>query len=126
MDFEILNRTKLMFISDVTGRTWHGPAPTVEENAIMAQHTITIDLAGAIDAEWVNAGSPPDGLRLVDMRTAGNGYRTYLEVPGDDSAPYYMRQNGGFVHIAGPTLAEWYAEQEYADERETMRDLLQF
>ena len=87
-------------------------------------HTITIDQAGEIDMQWINNGHPADGLRMVDMRTAGNGYRTYLEVPGDDSAPYYMRQNGHFVHIAGPTLEQWYAEQDYRDERETRRDAL--
>jgi len=70
----------------------------------MAQHTITVDLAGAIDAEWINAGSPSDGLRLVDYRISGNRTVTHLCCPGDEWAPAYERRGNGYVHIAGPEI----------------------
>lgn len=70
----------------------------------MTQHTITVDLAGAIDAEWINAGSPPDGLRLVDYRIAGNRTHTMLCIPGDEWAPVYERCENGYRHVAGPEI----------------------
>lgn len=68
------------------------------------QHTITAEQAYTIDNEWMNAGQPSDGLRLVDYRISGNKRRTFLTVPGDDTAPLYERTSNGFVHISGPQI----------------------
>ena len=95
----------------------------------MAQH-ITTDRAYEIDLNWQNAdANTADTLpRLVDYRNV-----TLLTIPSlNGSAPTYQYRShdpetGAFApayyHTAGPTLAQWYAEQDAADERETMRDL---
>ena len=118
MDFQLLNATKLANTPDVTGRTWH---KTVERDT--ATDTITIDTAGEIDAEWVNAGMPQDGLRIVSHRISGNRSRTFLTIPGDDDSPCYERINGNFQHVDGPTLADWQAQQEAAEASREAREL---
>ena len=65
----------------------------------MAQHTISIDLAGAIDTEWWNAGQPADQLHTVKR-----GTKTLLCIPGDEWAPVYERVSNGYRHIAGPEI----------------------
>lgn len=86
-------------------------------------HTITIDAVGEIDMAFMNAADPTGMLRLVDHRVSGNRTVTLLEVPGDDSAPCYQAVNGHFQHVSGPTLEQWYAEQDSRDAAETQRDL---
>ena len=70
----------------------------------MAQHTITAERGYTIDLEWMNAGQPDDGLRIVTHRIAGNRTVTLLTVPGDDSAPVYKRVANGFEHVSGPQI----------------------
>ena len=79
-----------------------------------------------IDIDWSDAGMQPDGLRIVGYRIAGNRSRTYLTVPGNDSAPCYVERTHNpdtgeyapaYYHQSGPTLAEWQRQQ---DEREFM------
>ena len=82
---------------------------------------ITLDVAGEIDAAWTNSGMADDALRIVSYRISGNRSRTFLTIPDDDSAPCYERINGHFQHVDGPTLADWYAEQDAADLRDTQR-----
>lgn len=72
--------------------------------------TISIDVAGELDAAWTNAGMPHDGLRIVGHRISGNRTVTMLTVPGDDTAPCYTLSNGRYLHVTGPTLAEWQAQ----------------
>ena len=95
----------------------------------MAQH-ITTDSAYSIDLDWQNADADAADMlpRLVSYKHA-----TLLTIPSlNGSAPTYQYRShdpetGAFApayyHTSGPTLAEWYAEQDAADERETMRDL---
>jgi hypothetical protein len=83
--------------------------------------TITIDTAGEIDAAWTNSGMPQDGLRITGHRVSGNRSVTLLTVPGDNSAPCYTLSNGRYIHVTGPTLGQWYAEQDAADLRDTQR-----
>jgi hypothetical protein len=84
--------------------------------------TITIDTAGEIDAAWRNAGMPDNGLRIYGLRRTGNRTMTFLGVPSlNGSAPCYTLSNGRYLHLSGPTLAEWYAEQDAADLRDTQR-----
>jgi hypothetical protein len=88
----------------------------------MAQRdTITLDVAGEIDAAWINAGMPCDGLRIVGNRINGNRTITTLTVPGNDRAPGYVYTVGKFLHVYGPTLADWQAEQDAADLHDTQR-----
>ena len=91
-------------------------------------HTITIDKAGEIDTAYINAAQPDNMLRIVNYRRV-----TMLEVPMDTSAPAYQYHRHdpitgeyapAYYHSAGPTLAQWYAEQDSRDERETQRDAL--
>lgn len=73
--------------------------------------TITLDMAGDIDAAWVNGGMPDDGLRIYGLRRSGNRTMTFLADPGNDNAPRYVLSNGRYLHVSGPTLDEWQ-EQE--------------
>ena len=91
------------------------------------QDTLTVDTVGELDSAWMNAGQPENGLRMVPGKTM-----TVLTIPNDESAPVYRYRShdpktGKFAqawfHIAGPTLAEWYAEQDSRDEYDTRRDL---
>ena len=70
----------------------------------MAQHTITAEQAYTLDMDWMNAGQPSDGLRIVTHRIAGNRTVTLLTVPGDDSAPCYKRVASGFEWVSGPQI----------------------
>jgi hypothetical protein len=76
----------------------------------MAIDTISIDKAGEIDCEWMNAGQPDNGLRIYGLRRSTYTV-TYLAVPGNDQAPCYIYGKSGYYHVAGPTLAEWQAQQ---------------
>lgn len=90
-------------------------------------HTISIDKAGDLDAEWFDSGMQPNiGLRIVSHYASGNRSASYLEVPGDDNAPLYRRVNNHFEHVSGPTLDEWLMQAEYRDAAETTAGLLQF
>ena len=89
--------------------------------------TITIDKAGEIDMEYENATDGAKMLRIASYRKV-----TLLTIPMNASAPTYQYhrhdpETGAYApayyHTAGPTLAQWYAEQDAADERETRRDL---
>ena len=95
----------------------------------MAQHTITQEQAYEIDRQWSDTGA---GLRCVSHRRSGNRAVTMLTVPSNNGAPCYEYRlhdpitgeyAPAFYHVTGPTLAEWYAEQDSRDERETLRDL---
>lgn len=77
--------------------------------------------AHEMDIQWMKEGMPADGLRIVGYRIAGNRSRTYLTVPGNDSAPCYVARahNPGtgeyapaYYHVSGPTLAEWQQAQD--------------
>ena len=79
-------------------------------------HTITIDKAGEIDTAYINAAQPDNMLRIVNYRRV-----TMLEVPMNTSAPAYQYHRHdpitgeyapAYYHSTGPTLAEWYAEQD--------------
>ena len=89
----------------------------------MDTDTISIDVAGEIDAQWTNSGMPDNGLRIYGLRRNGNGSTTFLAVPGDDSAPCYQRVNGHFEHVAGPTLAELYDMMDANDQRDTQASI---
>ena len=89
----------------------------------MKRDSISIEEAGAIDAEWKAAGMPVKGLRIYGQRICGNGMRTFLEVPGDYFAPCYELQDGRFVHTTGPTLKEWNLAQEQLAESNEAREL---
>ena len=89
--------------------------------------TITIDAAGEIDAAWCNAGYPDAGMRIVPGKTM-----TVLTIPNDESAPVYRYRShdpktGKFAqawyHLAGPTLAEWQQEREYAEASQEAAEL---
>ena len=94
--------------------------------------TITTDTAYSIDLDWQNADADTADMlpRLVSYKSV-----TLLTIPRfHGSAPTYQYRSHdpetgawhpAYYHSTGPTLAEWYAEQDYADERETMRDLRQ-
>lgn len=111
MDFQLLNTTKLANMPDVTGRTWH---ETVERDT--ATDTISIDVAGEIDAQWLNDGMPHDGLRIYGLRRTGNRTMTFLGAPGQNgSAPCYVLSNGRYLHLSGPTLADWQRTQDEAE-----------
>ena len=84
--------------------------------------TITLDAAGELDAAWVNAGMPHDGLRIYGLRRTGNGTHTFLGAPGTNGHnPTYILSNGRYLHVSGPTLADWQAERDAADLRDTQR-----
>ena len=98
-------------------------------------HKISTDRAYEIDNDWGNAGMPGDGLRIASYRTAGNGSRSVLCIPGNDNAPRYQDRSHdpefgeyapGYYHDSGPTLDEWMLQAEYADAAETTAGLLQF
>ena len=81
--------------------------------------TITIDTAGELDMAWQNAGMPDDGLRIYGHRTSGNRTVTLLTIPGKMDAPAYTLSNGRYLHVSGPTLAEWQqAEYERQDSQD--------
>ena len=83
---------------------------------------LTITQAGELDMEWFNNGMQPNqGLRIVSHYASGNRSVNILEVPGNDATPVYRRVNNHYEHVAGPTLAQWYAEQDAADLRDTQR-----
>lgn len=115
MDFRLLSATKLTNTPDVTGRTWH---QAVERDT--ATDYITIDTAGEIDAAWTNSGMPDNGLRIYGLRRSGNGQHTFLGVPGTNGThPAYILSNGRYLHVSGPTLAEWQqAEYERQDSQD--------
>ena len=78
--------------------------------------TITIDAAGEIDAAWNNAGMPHDGLRIYGLRRSGNKTMTFLGVPGTNGHnPTYVLSNGRYLHVTGPTLAQWQQTQDEAE-----------
>ena len=78
----------------------------------LRQDTITLDVAGEIDANWTNSGMPHDGLRIYGLRRSGNRTMTFLGAPGlNGSAPTYVLSNGKYLHLSGPTLAEWQAQE---------------
>lgn len=82
----------------------------------MATDTITLDVAGELDSQWVNSGMQPNvGLRIVRHYGSLGRDKFLLEVPGDDNAPCYMRVNGHYQHIDGPTLADWQRQQDEAE-----------
>ena len=86
--------------------------------------TISIDTAGELDAAWVNAGMPRDGLRIYGLRRPGNRTMTFLGAPGQNgSAPTYVLSNGRYLHLSGPTLADWQAQQEAAEASREAREL---
>ena len=74
--------------------------------------TITIDAAGEIDAAWANAGMPDNGLRIVGHRISGNRTVTLLTIPGNQDAPAYTLSNGRYIHVSGPTLADWQEQRQ--------------
>ena len=77
---------------------------------------ITIDTAGEIDTAWSNAGMPDDGLRIYGLRRSGNRTMTFLGVPSlNGSAPTYVLSNGRYLHVSGPTLADWQRQQDEAE-----------
>ncbi len=89
--------------------------------------TITIDKAGEIDMEYENATDGAKMLRIASYRKV-----TLLTIPMNASAPTYQYhrhdpETGAYApayyHTAGPTLAQWYAEQDSRDDYETRRDL---
>ena len=119
MDFRLLSATKLTNTPDVTGRTWH---QAVERDT--ATDYITIDTAGEIDAAWVNNGMPADGLRIYGLRRSGNKTMTFLGVPGTNGHnPAYVLSNGRYLHLSGPTLADFQRQREYAQASQDARDL---
>ena len=74
--------------------------------------TISIDTAGELDMAWQNAGMPHNGLRVYGLRRTGNRTMTFLGVPSlNGSAPTYVLSNGRYLHVTGPTLAEWQVQQ---------------
>ena len=74
--------------------------------------TITIDAAGELDAAWTNSGMPDNGLRIYGLRRTGNGMHTFLGVPGTNGHnPAYILSNGRYLHVSGPTLADWQRNQ---------------
>ena len=78
---------------------------------------ISIDKAGEIDADWMNNGMPHDGLRIYGLRRSGNRTMTFLGAPGqpDGSAPTYVLSNGRYLHLSGPTLADWQRQRDEAE-----------
>lgn len=79
----------------------------------MDTDTITIEAVAEIDAMWTRAGMPGDGLRIYGLRRTGNRTMTFLGVPSlNGSAPAYVLSNGRYLHVSGPTLAGWQAQQE--------------
>jgi hypothetical protein len=86
--------------------------------------TISIDTAGDLDAAWSNAGMPHDGLRIYGLRRTGNRTMTFLGVPSlNGSAPTYVLSNGRYIHVTGPTLADWQAQQEQREASREAREL---
>ena len=76
--------------------------------------TITLDVAGEIDTEWANSGMPDNGLRIYGLRRSGNRTMTFLGVPSlNGSAPCYVLSNGKYLHVTGPTLAEWQEREHF-------------
>jgi hypothetical protein len=88
--------------------------------ATATNDTISIDAAGEIDAAWMNAGMPNDGLRIYGLRRTGNRSMTFLGVPGTNGHnPTYVLSNGRYLHLSGPTLEDWRLLQE---QREASRE----
>jgi hypothetical protein len=82
----------------------------------MAPDTISIDIAGELDNQWVNAGMPHDGLRIYGLRRSGNNTMTFLGAPGTNGhSPTYVLSNGRYLHMSGPTLADWQRTQDEAE-----------
>ena len=94
----------------------------------LAVDTISIDVAGEIDAAWTNSGMPDNGLRVYGHRTSGNRTVTLLTIPGKQDAPAYTLSNGRYIHVSGPTLAEWQAEQDrlekWCEDKQEYSDLV--
>ena len=85
---------------------------------------ITLDVAGDIDAAWVNSGMPDNGLRIYGLRGTGNRTHTFLGAPGlNGSAPTYILSNGRYLHSAGPTLADYQRQQDYREHSREQREL---
>jgi hypothetical protein len=92
---------------------------------------ITLTTAGEIDAAWFNNGMADNALRLVHTKRD-----TLLTVPSlNGSAPTYQYSlhdlatgewAPGYYHVAGPTLADWQAQQEHAEASREARDLYEF
>ena len=90
--------------------------------------TITLDVAGEIDAAWFNNGMEPDALRLVHTKRD-----SLLTVPSlNGSAPTYQyrshnpetgQYSPGYYHVTGPTLADWQALQEQRIASQEAREL---
>ena len=91
--------------------------------------TITIDTAGDLDAAWTNSGMPDNGLRIYGLRRTGNGQHTFLGVPGTNGThPAYILSNGRYLHVSGPTLADWQAEmdrlEKWCEDKQAYSDLV--
>jgi hypothetical protein len=85
---------------------------------------ISIDMAGELDAQWVNSGMPHDGLRIYGLRRSGNRTVTFLGAPGQNgSAPTYVLSEGRYLHLSGPTLEDWQRQQEAAEASREAREL---
>lgn len=85
---------------------------------------ITIDKAGELDAQWINNGMPADGLRIYGLRRTGNKSMTFLGVPGTNGHnPTYVLSNGRYLHLSGPTLADWQRQQDQRIASQEARDL---
>jgi hypothetical protein len=88
---------------------------------------ISIDVAGEIDARWLNDGMPHDGLRIYGLRRSGNRTMTFLGAPGQNgSAPCYVLSNGRYLHLSGPTLAQWQRQQEQRIASQEARELYEY
>lgn len=88
---------------------------------------ITIDIAGEIDAAWTNSGMPDDGLRIYGLRRTGNKSMTFLGVPGTNGHnPTYVLSNGRYLHLSGPTLADWQRQQEARSASREARELYEY
>lgn len=97
--------------------------------------SISSTKAREIDIEWMKAGMPTDGLRIVGYRISGNRSRTYLTIPGDDGAPCYEycahdpttgEIAPAYYHVSGVTLEEWYEAQDYAAARREAAELYEW
>ena len=89
--------------------------------------TITLDQAGEIDARWMNAGMPDDGLRIYGLRRSGNRTMTFLGVPKASKLyPTYVLSNGKYLHLCGPTLSDWQAMQDARRDSQDARELYEY
>lgn len=103
--------------------------------------SISSTKAREMDIQWMKAGMPTDGLRIVGYRTAGNRYNSLLTVPGNDNAPVYTllthdpetgKDAMAYYHVEGPTLADWQRmerermEQDMRNEYREASDLYEW